>query len=47
MEKDGFIQKYEVDFAINKFKPIVEMNQESEMIKRAKARQIFGGGSPF
>lgn len=40
--------KYEIDFSINKFKPIREAYQEEVTLKRAKARQIFGsGGATF
>lgn len=44
---DKSIMKYEVDYAINKYKPIKEVSQESNMIKKAKSRQIFGGGVTF
>lgn len=39
--------KYEIDYGINKYKHIKEQVQENQMIKKAKARQIFGGGSAF
>lgn len=38
------VQKYEVDYGINKYKPIREVRSEISSIKKAKARQIFGGG---
>lgn len=41
------IIKYEIDFGINKYKPIKELNTEALMLKKAKARQVFGGGSTF
>ena len=39
--------KYEIDYGINKYKHIKEQVQENQMIKKAKARQIFGGGAAF
>lgn len=44
--KVGFTQKYEVDFSINKYKPIEDMNNSSDILKKAKARSLFNGG-PF
>ncbi len=41
------VQKYEVDYGINKYKPIREITPEVNSIKKAKARQIFGGGMSF
>lgn len=40
--ESGLIQKYEVDYGINKYKPIHEFSPES-MVKKAKTRQMFGG----
>lgn len=40
--ESGLTQKYEVDYGINKYKPIHEFNPES-MVKKAKTRQMFGG----
>ena len=39
--------KYEVDYGINKYKPIKDMQQELTITRRAKAKQIFGGGTNF
>ena len=44
--KPDDVIKYEVDFSINKFKPIREIMQVSSNIKRVKARQLFGEGGP-
>ena len=41
------IIKYEVDFGMNKYKPIKELNMEALMLKKAKAKQVFRGGSTF
>ena len=32
---------------INKYKPIRELQQEVATARKAKARQIFGGGASF
>lgn len=42
----GMTIKYEVDFSINKFKYIRDIDQVASNIKRAKARQLFGEGGP-
>lgn len=39
--------KYEIDYGINKYKYIKEAPQQNQMIRKAKARQIFGGGQTF
>lgn len=41
--KANLVQKYEIDFGINKYKPIREVQKEITSLKKAKARQIFGG----
>lgn len=41
----GFTQKYEVDFSINKYKPIKEAQIENTIARKAKARQMFGGSA--
>lgn len=40
--ESGLTQKYEVDYGINKYKPIREFNPES-MVKKTKTRQMFSG----
>lgn len=45
--ESGLTQKYEVDYGINKYKPIRELQQEVATARKAKARQIFGGGASF
>ena len=45
--ESGLIQKYEVDYGINKYKPIRELQQEVATVRKARARQVFGGGSSF
>ena len=42
----GMTIKYEVDFSINKFKHIRDIDQVASNIKRAKARQLFAEGGP-
>lgn len=42
--ESGLTQKYEVDYGINKYKPVRELQQEVLTSRKAKARQIFGGG---
>ena len=39
--------KYEVDYGINKYKHIKEVTQQNQIVRKAKARQIFGGGATF
>lgn len=45
-ESDHII-KYEIDYGINKYKPIRDNIQQNQIIRKAKARQIFGGGPTF
>lgn len=45
--ESGLVQKYEVDYGINKYKPIRELQQEVATVRKARARQVFGGGSSF
>lgn len=45
--ESGLTQKYEVDYGINKYKPVRELQQEVATARKAKARQIFGGGASF
>ena len=41
----SLVQKYDVDFGINKYKPIQDYNVNSLIAgKPSKARQVFGGG---
>ena len=39
--ESGLTQKYEVDYGINKYRPIRDLAQEAAPLKRAKARSIF------
>lgn len=43
--ESGLVQKYEVDYGINKYKAIQEYNPDN-LTKKAKARQMFGGNKP-
>ena len=43
----NFVQKYDVDFSINKYKPIQDFNQELTAMRQTRAKQIFTGGKPF
>ena len=43
--ESGMVQKYEVDFGINKYRPIRDSGPETEQLKKAKARSMFGPGS--
>lgn len=37
----GLTQKYEVDYGINKYRPIVDLTVESAPLRKAKAKSIF------
>lgn len=39
--------KYEIDYGINKYKHIKEQVQENALVRKARARQVFGGGTAF
>lgn len=41
--ESGLTQKYEVDYGINKYRPITDLAQEAAPLKRAKARSLFEG----
>ena len=41
------IQKYDVDFGINKYKPIQEFNMVQNTSRQARAKQMFSGLKTF
>ena len=44
--ESGLTQKYETDYGINKYRPIRDLPMQNDILKKAKAKSIFGN-SPF